>query len=101
MVSSMEITFLMDETEFQSSRYVCIVTDHEIYNLAIINTAQFCGKSMVFSFLNTKMVLMSQEDINNTKYWAGKLGIADEDIEEIQFFFYTVLGNHEPVNVCY
>ena len=93
----MELTFLMDEIELQSSRYVCLVTDNELYNLAVINTSQFCGKSLVISILNGQMVIMSEEDIEDTEYWTGKLGVVDEDIEEIQSFLHTVLGKHEPV----
>lgn len=92
---------LMDETELQSSRYVCILTDNELYNLAIIHTGQFCGKSLVLSILNARMVVMSQEDIEDTEYWAGKLGIADEDVKEIQSFFYTILGNQASVGASY
>ncbi|KMY55271.1 hypothetical protein AC623_16135 [Bacillus sp. FJAT-27231] len=97
----MGITLLMDENELQSSRYVCIVTDHELYNLAIIHSSQFCGKSLVFSILNAQMVLMSQEDIEDPAYWMEKLGVVKEDIEEIQAFFYTALGQRESVNAYY
>lgn len=97
----MDITFLLDETELQSNRFVCCITDHNRYDLAIIDTKQFLGNSIVLSLQNGQMVLMCEEDIKDSPYWAPKLGIEEEDTKALQDFLYTALGSYEPAKSSY
>lgn len=61
------------------------------YDIAVTYSQQFLGKAMVTSIQNGRMVLLSQEDIGEEQYWATRLGIEVEDIEEFQGFFYMIL----------
>ena len=61
------------------------------YDIAVTYSQQFLGKAMVTSIQNGRMVLLSQEDIGEEQYWATRLGIEVEDIEEFQSFFYMIL----------
>lgn len=42
---------------------------------------------MVTSIQNGRMILLSQEDIEEEQYWAPKLGIEIEDVVDFQSFF--------------
>ena len=97
----MDVTFLMDESEIQSNRFVCFITDHHRYDFAIIDTKQFSGNSIVLSLQNNRMILMCEEDIEDSEYWAPKLGVEEEDTKAIQSFFYTALGKCEPATIGY
>lgn len=95
------ITFLMDESEIQANRYVCFTTEHHRYDLAIIDTKQFSGNSIVLSLQNNRMVLMCEEDIEDYEYWAPKLGIEEEDTKAVQDFLHTALGKYDPAVAAY
>ncbi|KIL76052.1 SAV0927 family protein [Pseudobacillus badius] len=97
----MDITFLMDESELQSNRFVCLMTEEHRYDFAIINTRQFLGNSIVLSLQNHRMVLMCEEDIEDRDYWPQRLGIEAGDIEAVQSFLYGVLGALEPAELSY
>lgn len=43
---------------------------------------------MVTSIQNGRMILLSQEDIEEEQYWAPKLGIEIEDVVDFQSFLY-------------
>ncbi|WP_439875461.1 SAV0927 family protein [Bacillus mycoides] len=87
----MKLDILLEEVERQQIGYYCIVSNSHRYDIAVTYSQQFLGKAMVTSIQNGRMVLLSQEDIGEEQYWATKLGIEVEDIEELQSFFYMIL----------
>ncbi|PET99799.1 protein dltD precursor [Bacillus cereus] len=87
----MKLDILLEEVERQQIGYYCIVSYSHRYDIAVTYSQQFLGKAMVTSIQNGRMVLLSQEDIGEEQYWATRLGIEVEDIEEFQSFFYMIL----------
>ncbi|EJV88333.1 SAV0927 family protein [Bacillus cereus] len=87
----MKLDILLEEVERQQIGYHCIVSNSHRYDIAVTYSQQFLGKAMVTSIQNGRMVLLSQEDIGEEQYWATRLGIEVEDIEEFQSFFYMIL----------
>ncbi|GLV64144.1 hypothetical protein Bmyc01_28140 [Bacillus mycoides] len=87
----MKLDILLEEVERQQISYYCIVSNSHRYDIAVTYSQQFLGKAMVTSIQNGRMVLLSQEDIGEEQYWATRLGIEVEDIEEFQSFFYMIL----------
>ncbi|MGW5980092.1 SAV0927 family protein [Bacillus mycoides] len=87
----MKLDILLEEVERQKIGYYCILSNSHRYDIAVMYSQQFLGKAMVTSIQNGRMVLLSQEDIGEEQYWAPRLGIEVEDIEELQSFFYMIL----------
>ncbi|MEY8348309.1 protein dltD precursor [Bacillus cereus] len=87
----MKLDILLEQVEKQSIGYYCIVSNQHRYDIAVTYSQQFFGKAMVTSIQNGRMILLSQEDIAEEQYWAPKLGIEVEDIEEFQSFFHMIL----------
>ncbi|EEL71802.1 MULTISPECIES: SAV0927 family protein [Bacillus cereus group] len=87
----MKLDILLEEVERQQIGYYCILSNSYRYDIAVTYSQQFLGKAMVTSIQNGRMVLLSQEDIGEEQYWAPRLGIEVEDIEELQSFFYMIL----------
>ncbi|WP_459500962.1 SAV0927 family protein [Bacillus sp. C1] len=87
----MKLDILLEQIEKQPIWYYCIVSNHHRYDIAVAYSQQFFGKAMVTSIQNGRMVLLSQEDIELKQYWAPKLEIEVEDIEDFQSFFQTIL----------
>ncbi|WP_255261178.1 SAV0927 family protein [Bacillus pseudomycoides] len=67
------------------------MSNHHRYDIAVTYSQQFFGKAMVTSIQNGRMILLSQEDIEEEQYWAPKLGIEIEDVEDFQSFFHMIL----------
>ncbi|PHD53398.1 protein dltD precursor [Bacillus toyonensis] len=87
----MKLDILLEEVERQPIGYYCVLLKSHRYDIAVTYSQQFLGKAMVTSIQNGRMILLSQEDIVEEQYWAPRLGIEIEDIEEFQSFFYMIL----------
>ena len=87
----MKLDILLEQIEKQPIGYYCIVSNHHRYDIAVAYSQQFFGKAMVTSIQNGRMILLSQEDIEEEQYWAPKLGIEIEDVEDFQSFFHMIL----------
>ncbi|MED4650598.1 SAV0927 family protein [Bacillus pseudomycoides] len=87
----MKLDILLEQIEKQPIGYYCIVSKHHRYDIAVTYSQQFFGKAMVTSIQNGRMILLSQEDIEEEQYWASKLGIEIEDVEDFQSFFHMIL----------
>ncbi|PEJ59591.1 MULTISPECIES: SAV0927 family protein [unclassified Bacillus (in: firmicutes)] len=85
------IDIISESAERQLVHHYCLLTQNNRYDLSIAFSNHFYGKSMVTSLQSSKMALLCLEDIDSEHYWAPKLGIAEEDILEIQNFFSMVL----------
>ncbi|MBO9131138.1 SAV0927 family protein [Bacillus sp. 165] len=84
----MNFEILLEEQEKQNIYYYCIATNNHRYDLTVIYSAKFLGKAMVISIQSERMVLLCQEDIANTSYWAPKLDIKPEDVPDIEHFLH-------------
>ena len=89
------IDIISEETEKQSVHHYCLLTQNYRYDLSIAFSHHFHGKSMVTSIQSGRMVLLCLEDIHSDQYWAPKLEIAEEDVQEIKNFFGLVLQSKQ------
>lgn len=85
------IDIISEAKENQQVHHYCLLTQNNRYDLSIAFSSHFFGKSMVTSIQSGQMVLLCLEDTHTEQYWAQKLGIAVEDVPEIQNFFSLVL----------
>ncbi len=86
----MKLDILSEEKGNQLLHYFCLISNNHRYDLTIGYTEHFFGKAMVTSIQTGNMVLLCQED-THADFWADKLGIEEEDIQEFQEFFGLVL----------
>lgn len=87
----MVLNHLLEEVEKQLVRYYCMVSEEHRYDIVVVHSEMFFGKVMVISIQNGRMVLLSHQDISDNQYWAEKLDIKEEDINEFQNFFQMIL----------
>jgi Protein of unknown function (DUF3055) len=85
------IDIISETKESQQVHHYCLLTQNNRYDLSIAFSSHFFGKSMVTSIQSGQMVLLCLEDVHIEQYWAPKLGVAVEDVLEIQNFFCLVL----------
>lgn len=89
------LDIISEAKEKQVVHHYCLLTQNNRYDLSISFSSHFFGKSMVTSIQSGQMVLLCSEDIDHDQYWAAKLGIAKEDVSEIQNFFSLVLHSKQ------
>ncbi|MEH6938086.1 SAV0927 family protein [Bacillus sp. JJ664] len=89
------IDIISESTERQFVHHYCLLTMNNRYDLSIAFSNHFFGKSMVTSIQSGQMILLCSEDTHADHYWAPKLGIAVEDVLEIQNFFSLVLQSKQ------
>ncbi|WP_088044218.1 SAV0927 family protein [Bacillus sp. EAC] len=89
------LDIISETKENQLVHYYCLLTQNNRYDLSIAYSSHFYGKAMVTSIQSGQMVLLCSDDTYADQYWAPKLGIADEDIIEIQNFFSLVLSSKQ------
>ena len=66
--------YLYDDTEDTSTRFVSFVGEENRYDLAIIQTTRFFGKSLVLNMQTNKFGIFGTDDLNEDEmnYLAGK-----------------------------
>lgn len=89
------IDIISEATEKQFVHHYCLLTQNNRYDLSIAFSSHFYGKSMVTSIQSGQMVLLCSEDIHSDQYWSPKLGIAEEDVFEMQDFFSLILQSKQ------
>ncbi|WP_196237905.1 SAV0927 family protein [Calidifontibacillus erzurumensis] len=89
------VEILQEVRDTQAVHYFCLGTTNSRYDLTVIYSSHFYNKSMVVSIQTGRMVLMSQEDIENEFLWREPLGIKKEDVEVVQQFFQQILSKVE------
>ena len=83
--------FLYDETEQTRTRFVSFVGKHHRFDLAIVRTDRFYGKSLVISLQNGRSAIIGQDDLEEEGYIAYAFDLTDEEAEELTNFLYLAI----------
>jgi hypothetical protein len=82
----MTFDYLYDETERPLTRYVSFATQNKRYDLAMVYTQHFNGKTLVISLQNLQGGLIAMEDIDHADVWVKALQIDPDDVEIVKEF---------------
>lgn len=83
--------FLYDETEQTRTRYVSFVGKYHRFDLAIVRTDHFYGKSLVISLQNGRSAIIGQDDLEEEGYIAQAFGLSEEEAQELTEFLYLAI----------
>ena len=78
--------FLYDESEDTYTRYVSFVGEHGRYDLAIIQTDRYFGKSLVLNTQGSRFGIIGPDDLEEEGYIAHILGYTDDEASEVEAF---------------
>lgn len=84
--------FLYDDDENGSLRFVGIAGDHGRYDLTVIHTTKFFGKTLVLNMQNNKFSIMGPDDLEEEGYVEYALGLSDVQADEVKDFLSQVLS---------
>jgi len=83
--------FLYDETEGTKTRYVSFVGDNQRFDLAIMQTGRYYGKSIVMDIQGSRFAILGQDDLDEEGYLEFAYNLSEEDAEELRSFLRPIL----------
>ncbi|ESU31624.1 hypothetical protein G3A_15680 [Bacillus sp. 17376] len=83
--------FLYDETEETKTRYVSFVGENQRFDLAIMQTGRYYGKSIVMDIQGSRFAILGQDDLAEEGYLEFAYNLSEEDAEELRSFLRPIL----------
>jgi hypothetical protein len=83
--------FLYDETEETKTRYVSFVGENQRFDLAILQTGRYYGKSIVMDIQGSRFAILGQDDLEEEGYLEFAYNLSEEDAEELRSFLRPIL----------
>lgn len=78
--------FLYDETEDTRTRFVCFMGENQRYDLALLKTSKYYGKTLVLDIQKGKFAIVGHDDLDEPGYLEFAYGINEEEAEELRSF---------------
>jgi hypothetical protein len=78
--------FLYDDTEDTKTRYISFLGENQRFDLAIIQTSRYYGKSIVLDIQGSKFAIIGQDDLEEEGYLEYAYNLSEEDAEELRSF---------------
>ncbi|MFD2830159.1 DUF3055 domain-containing protein [Corticicoccus populi] len=85
--------FLYDDTEDTYTRYVSFVGEHGRYDLAIMQTTRFFGKSLVLNMQSNRFGIIGSDDLQEEGYIAHILDLDSEQGKEVETFLSDITSS--------
>jgi Protein of unknown function (DUF3055) len=86
-----EPMYLYDEVEDTQTRYVSFVDDIARFDLALITTERFFGKTLVLNLQSNRFAIIGQDDLEEPGYLEQVYGISPEEAERLKRFLLSVV----------
>ncbi len=83
--------FLYDETEATKTRYVSFVGENQRFDLAIMQTGRYYGKSIVLDIQGSRFAILGQDDLDEEGYLEFAYNLSEEDADELRDFLRPIL----------
>jgi hypothetical protein len=78
--------FLYDDTEETKTRYVSFMGENKRFDLAILQTSRYYGKSIVLDIQGSRFAIIGQDDLDEEGYLEYAYNLSEEDAEELRSF---------------
>lgn len=78
--------FLYDDTEETKTRFVSFVGENQRFDLAIMQTSRYYGKSLVLDIQGSRFAIIGQDDLDEEGYLEFAYNLSEEDAEELRSF---------------
>ncbi len=78
--------FLYDDSETTNIRYVSFFTDHSRFDLAIVHSNRFFGKSLILDLQNGRCAIVGKDDLDEPGYLEYAFGLSESAAEELKDF---------------
>lgn len=86
-----DFQFLYDVQEDAQIRYVSFLTDHSRFDLAIIRTDRFFGKTLVLDIQRSKFAIIGQDDLDEPGYLEDAFAIDEQVADDLRQFLNEII----------
>lgn len=83
--------YLYDDTEETKTRYISFVGENQRFDLAIMQTGRYYGKSIVMDIQGSRFAILGQDDLEEEGYLEFAYNLSEEDAEELRSFLRPIL----------
>lgn len=84
--------YLYDDNETPNARYIGFAGDYGRYDLAIIQTSKFFGKSLVLNMQNNTFAIVGTDDLEELDYIENALVFSNDQANEVKEFLDEVIS---------
>lgn len=83
--------FLYDDTEETKTRYVSFMGENQRFDLAIMQTSRYYGKSIILDIQGSRFAIIGQDDLDEEGYLEYAYNLSEEDAEELRSFLRQIV----------
>lgn len=83
--------FLYDEQENTMTRFISFMGENQRFDLGIMQTERFFGKSLVFDLQGEHFAIIGRDDLENENYVKQAFRLNKEDAQELHSFLLEVI----------
>ncbi|HAQ07356.1 MAG TPA: cytosolic protein [Bacillus bacterium] len=78
--------YLYDDTEETKTRYVSFMGENQRFDLAIMQTGRYYGKSIVLDIQGSRYAIIGQDDLDEEGYLEFAYNLSEEGATELRSF---------------
>lgn len=90
-MSEQERFYLYDETENTKTRYISFMGENHRFDLAVIQTERYYGKSLVLDIQSGKFAIIGQDDLEEEGYIEHAFQMNEEQAKELTDFLLEIV----------
>lgn len=83
--------FLYDETEDTKTRFVSFMGENQRFDLGIMKTDRYFGKSLVFDIQGGRFAIIGRDDLEEPGYLEEAFRLNEEDARDLRSFLNEVI----------
>lgn len=84
--------FLYDELEETETRFVSFMGENERFDLGILKTNRFYGKSLVFDMQGNHFAIIGTDDLQSPGYLENAFQLNEENAAELRDFLLDIIN---------
>ncbi len=83
--------FLYDDTVETKTRFISFMGDTQRFDLAIIKSDRYYGKSLVLDIQSNRFAIIGTDDLDEPGYIEHAYNLSEEEAEELKSFLYEIV----------
>lgn len=83
--------FLYDDTVASRIRFVSFMGEHQRYDLGIIQTDRYFGKSIVLDIQGNRFAIIGEDDLKEEGYLEHVFQLSEAEAEELTSFLQEIV----------
>ncbi|MFY4775546.1 DUF3055 domain-containing protein [Metabacillus sp. RGM 3146] len=87
----MERFFLYDEVAETKTRYVSFMGENRRFDLAILQTDRYYGKSIILDIQSNRFAIIGDDDLQTDGYLEAEFNLTSVEAEELRDFLYEAV----------